>query len=117
MYECCVGTYIVYAAVPGPPPHMRKPASAPELNHKQHLGEQQQQQGAIVYSEQDIERIINTATSLDDDSELEQSGNEHSGQQKKTRKKGRGADRKKAGGGTAKAVSYTHLTLPTICSV
>ena len=45
MYECCVGTYIVYAAVPGPPPHMRKPASAPELNHKQHLGEQQQQQG------------------------------------------------------------------------
>ena len=43
MYECCVGTYIVYAAVPGPPPHMRKPASAPELNHKQQLGEQQQQ--------------------------------------------------------------------------
>ena len=69
------------------------------------INEQQQQQGAIVYSEQDIERIINTATSLDDDSELEESGNEHSGQQKRTRKKGRGAGRKKAGGGTAKVRS------------
>lgn len=48
MYVCCVGTYIVYAAVPGPPPHMRKPVSAPELNHKQQLGEQQGSTGATA---------------------------------------------------------------------
>ena len=79
------------------------------------INEQQQQQGAVVYSEQDIERIINTATSLDDDSDLEQSGNEHSGQQKRTRKKGRGAGRKKAGGGTAKVHSSSGSSILYFC--